>query len=130
VAAGDDRRDDGGHQVASGRGLTAASATPIPFTVWQPSGLPTTSEVTVIRWNTWPLRRDPEWTRRPGASPPDAHACIMVLVPIDQPNTSLRRDIASKAGLASEIVLMPPAGISSSRPPPPPPARRAQTAGD
>jgi len=52
----------------------------------------------VIRWNTWPLRRDPEWTRRPGASPPDAHACIMVLVPIDQPNTSLRRDIASRAG--------------------------------
>src|SRR5207244_3096231 len=28
----------------------------------------------------------------------DAHACIMVLIPIDQPNTSLRRDIASKAG--------------------------------
>ena len=52
----------------------------------------------MIRWNTWPLRRDPEWTRRPGASPPDAHACIMVLVPIDQPNTSLRRDIASRAG--------------------------------
>ncbi|MEA2956852.1 MAG: hypothetical protein QOJ58_2352 [Alphaproteobacteria bacterium] len=44
----------------------------------------------------------------PRSFAPDAHACIMVLVWIDQPNTSLRRDIASKAGLASEVVLMPP----------------------
>jgi hypothetical protein len=34
----------------------------------------------------------------PRSFAPDAHACIMVLVPIDQPNTSLRRDIASRAG--------------------------------
>jgi len=34
----------------------------------------------------------------PRSFAPDAHACIMVLVLIDQPNTSLRRDIASKAG--------------------------------
>jgi len=30
------------------------------------------------------------------SAPPDAHACIMVLVPIDQPNTSLRRDISRR----------------------------------
>jgi hypothetical protein len=38
-------------------------------------------------------RMDPS----PRSFAPDAHACIMVLVPMDQPNTSLRRDIASTA---------------------------------
>src|ERR1700740_1183478 len=32
-------------------------------------GLQTPSDVAVIRRNTWPSRRDPEWTRRLGVRP-------------------------------------------------------------
>lgn len=39
----------------------------------------------------------------PRSFAPDAHACIMVLVPTGQPNTSLRRDNASNAKLASVV---------------------------
>jgi len=46
---------------------------------------------------SWPLRRDPEWTRRPGASPPmRMHASWYWSD--DQPNTSLRRDNRVQAG--------------------------------
>ena len=36
----------------------------------------------MIRATAWPLRRYVEWTRRFGASPPDAYYCIMVRIPM------------------------------------------------
>jgi len=42
---------------------------------------------------------------------PDAHACIMVLVLTGQPNTSLRRDDASNAELASAVLSTVKPGI-------------------
>ena len=49
----------------------------------------------------------------PRSFAPDAHACIMVLISIDQPNTSLRRDIASKASSPRKSSSCPIAETSS-----------------
>jgi hypothetical protein len=43
--------------------------------------------------NPWLPGRCEEWARRLGASPPDAHDCIMVPILTDRPNTRLWRDL-------------------------------------
>src|SRR6202021_3641598 len=90
------RRVCGGHQITPGRGMTTQLPQLNPL--WQPA----LWSADDIRGGCDPYeymalaprsRMDPS----PRSFAPDAHACIMVLVRMDQPNTSLRRDIASKA---------------------------------